>query len=166
MVRVYAVIGRANTRKTSTIRALTGAGSTQERWSLRYMEHGPADTYVHSRGLQEGDVYDSPHEFIERVSEVPVEHVIVAFANAPSSVLARSLILRPFRELAGTSLAMSCLGVTLYCLALTSELPSINLETRQAMKLPGVFAKSGASGSWVANCHASLSGAGFAHFVR
>ena len=90
MVRVYAVIGRANTRKTSTIRALTGAGSTQERWSLRYMEHGPADTYVHSRGLQEGDVYDSPHEFIERVSEVPVEHVIVALreraVERPSAV--------------------------------------------------------------------------------
>jgi hypothetical protein len=90
MVRVYAVIGRANSRKTSTIRALTGAGTTQKRWSVLYLTHGPARTYVHPRALQEGDVFESPHEFIERVSEVPVEHVIVALreraGERPSAV--------------------------------------------------------------------------------
>jgi hypothetical protein len=69
-------VGDANTRKTSTIRALTGVGRIQRHWDISYEERGPAPTYVHPPGLQEIDI--SPEDFVRQVDGAAVEHVIVA----------------------------------------------------------------------------------------
>jgi hypothetical protein len=75
-MRIWGVIGHANARKTSTIRALTGAGRKHKHWEIAYRGHGGAITYVHPPGLQEVNV--SPNKFIQQVKAAKVDHVIVA----------------------------------------------------------------------------------------
>jgi len=69
------VVGRTNTRKTSTIRALTGAGRPQPIWYIAYTA-GIMRTYVHPPALQEVGI--AAANFIAAVQSAGVDHVIVA----------------------------------------------------------------------------------------
>ena len=53
MVDVWAVIGGEHTRKTSSIRAITGVRQIEKKWKVAYVAHGNALTYVYPHGLQE-----------------------------------------------------------------------------------------------------------------
>jgi hypothetical protein len=75
MANVFAVIGNARMRKTSSIRALTGVGKVSPRWNVAYT-HGNASTYVQPPGLQETHI--PPETFIQTVNGAGVECVIVA----------------------------------------------------------------------------------------
>lgn len=75
-MEIWAVVGHANTHKTSTIRALTGVSRLRRNWNVRYDAHGTVETFVHPAGLQESNV--SPQDFIRMVNEAGVRYVIVA----------------------------------------------------------------------------------------
>lgn len=81
MVDVWVVIGEANVHKTSSIRALTGAGRTESKWKIRYHD-GDKLTYVHPSGLQE--MKKAPEGFIEKVHEAAADRVVVALRNRPA----------------------------------------------------------------------------------
>jgi len=73
---LMAVIGEANTRKSSTIRALTGAGkSRQSNWNVTYT-NGMHSTYVQLHGLQEAG--RTEHQFITDVQKAGANYVITA----------------------------------------------------------------------------------------
>lgn len=76
MITVWAVVGDANMRKTSTIRALTGVGSKRPRWDVAFTAHGTAAAYVHPAGLQEMKI--TPAKFIQEVRAAGVSRAIVA----------------------------------------------------------------------------------------
>ncbi len=82
MVDCFALVGGPNARKTSTVRALTGAGRVQPSWLIDYGNFGQIDTYVFPAGLQEMRV--SPADFIARVQAADVSRVIVALRHAPA----------------------------------------------------------------------------------
>ena len=83
------VIGEPNTRKTSTIRSLTGVGRKQHRWDVEYcpypapLPNAPSNiprlvspTYVQPAALQEVGI--TAQAFIADVNAAGVEHAIVA----------------------------------------------------------------------------------------
>jgi len=82
MAEVWAVVGHANTRKTSTIRALTGVGRVKRNWDVQYRARGTVEAYVHPPGLQESDV--SPQAFIEMANEAGARYVIIALRYEPA----------------------------------------------------------------------------------
>src|ERR1700688_1501140 len=90
MVDVWPVIGDAHTRKTTTIRALTGVRGIEKHWLVAYTPGGPAaSTYVQPGGLQEADINENT--FIADVIANGVDHVIVALRhgacrNCPDAV--------------------------------------------------------------------------------
>ena len=76
MIDAWTVIGGPNTRKSSSIRALTGVRQIERKWNVAYIAHGDAATYVLPQGLQEIRVL--PPDFIQRVNAAGVRYVIVA----------------------------------------------------------------------------------------
>jgi hypothetical protein len=77
MVDVWAVIGGEHTRKTSSIRAITGVQQIEKKWRVAYVAHGNALTYVYPHGLQENRPV-SPQDFIQAVRAANVNYVIAA----------------------------------------------------------------------------------------
>jgi hypothetical protein len=75
-VTVWAVVGRANRRKTSTIRALSGVGKLQRNWAMQHAAYGEIEAYIEPCGLQEKNI--SPQDFIDAVNEAGVHYAIVA----------------------------------------------------------------------------------------
>jgi hypothetical protein len=79
MVEVWAVVGDADTGKSSTIRALTGVSRNQVHWGVCFLIGGEGemiDTLVHPGGLQEAG--KMPEEFIDEVIAAGVDRIIVA----------------------------------------------------------------------------------------
>lgn len=75
MVDVWAVIGEANSHKTSTIRALTGVHKVESSWLVGF-QNQQLRMYVHPPGLQEVRV--SPQDFIATIMGGNYQNVIVA----------------------------------------------------------------------------------------
>jgi hypothetical protein len=69
MPNVYVILGEADARKSSTIRALTGVGQLQPGWSVATtLPLGDIWVYVQIRSLQEeADI--TPDEFIKIITE-------------------------------------------------------------------------------------------------
>lgn len=79
MVDVWVVVGKGNMRKSSTIRALTGAFGERPRWSMAYVKGGNIDTYVCAQSPQE--IGYMPPAFIKRVKKFKVNKLIVALRD-------------------------------------------------------------------------------------
>jgi hypothetical protein len=73
MAEVYAVIGEANTRKSSTVRCLTGV--SQRRLVTVMTATGPIDIFVQIQALQEATI--SPAAFIGSVANANYPRVLV-----------------------------------------------------------------------------------------
>jgi hypothetical protein len=100
MPNVYAILGESNTRKSSTVRALTGAGQLQEAWRVAMtLPPSNIEVYVQIRSLQEGNGI-TPMAFTDRITELnkwraahplkfaPVTNILIplrisAFNNCP-----------------------------------------------------------------------------------
>jgi hypothetical protein len=86
MPDVWAVIGPANARKSSTIRALTGVGNVPHPpisskaspplWDVSYLKRGPVLTFVYPCALQE--VHFDSSDFTKTVVKSGAAKVIVA----------------------------------------------------------------------------------------
>ena len=81
-MEVMVLIGAANSRKSSTIRALTGVGKSVSRqggnpnWLVIYNPGVIINTYVQSTALQEVGVL--PADFVARVGKTENKKVVVA----------------------------------------------------------------------------------------
>ena len=82
MRRVFIVVGHSGSRKSSTIRALTGAGPPRV-FQIMQINDTILDIYVHHVSLQEKKI--TPDEFIARVEELDGNpDVLVALRTRPS----------------------------------------------------------------------------------
>jgi hypothetical protein len=69
MPNVYAILGEADTRKSSTVRALTGAGQLQPGWIVATtLPLGNIEVYVQIRSLQE-EKGITPKDFINIIGK-------------------------------------------------------------------------------------------------
>lgn len=79
MVSVYTILGESNTRKSSTIRALTGAGQHKE--IMIAMPSGNIDVFVSISALQEAGM--DPQQFINEVVSCGYKNVLVPLRIFP-----------------------------------------------------------------------------------
>lgn len=95
MIECWAIIGAGNTRKSSTMRALTGAFGRQSRWKLAR----PADAggvrsvtaFVDTTSPQERKVFLSPDEFAQVIQDAIREHGVThAFVCLRPTTVRRS----------------------------------------------------------------------------
>ena len=65
----WAIVGDGNTRKTATVRALTGAGRVEAGWSVRIGSDPPqgAKTIVYVKSPQEGGTKHLPAQLVAEV---------------------------------------------------------------------------------------------------
>lgn len=73
MVTVYAILGDSNTRKSSTVRALTGVAQRKEVRVATVA--GDIDVFVNIKSLQEANI--SPQQFIREVAAGEYTNVLV-----------------------------------------------------------------------------------------
>jgi hypothetical protein len=73
MVEVYAILGDANARKSSTVRALTGAAQRALRTVAT--NAGNIDIFVQISSLQESTI--SPADFIQEITNLGCRYVLV-----------------------------------------------------------------------------------------
>ena len=67
MPNVYAILGEANARKSSTVRALTGVTMQYNPWTVATTPPtGNIDIYVEIRALQELNI--QPQEFVDKIA--------------------------------------------------------------------------------------------------
>lgn len=80
-MKFWAVVGDANTRKSSTIRALTGVRTSHPTWQLRLSGIGDVSAYVEVSSPQERYPRLSPAAFVKRVRDLtrgtPTDYVLV-----------------------------------------------------------------------------------------
>lgn len=82
MVRFWVVVGDGDTRKSATVRALTGVSKAEQHWQVAYSGWGNQRTYVELSGLQEQQpVYCQPRDFIDRVEAAGVDYAILALRH-------------------------------------------------------------------------------------
>ena len=74
MPTVYAILGDSNSRKSSTVRALTGA-SQYGHWSLTTLAGNLPDFYVQVSSLQEKGI--SPQDFIAKITAIGRQNILV-----------------------------------------------------------------------------------------
>ena len=68
MPNVYAILGDSNTRKSSTVRALTGVFQGHSAWNVATTTHPPLDVHVEVSSLQESNI--SPQGFVDIIDAV------------------------------------------------------------------------------------------------
>jgi hypothetical protein len=70
MPNVYAILGESDTRKSSTVRALTGVPMQYDAWSVATPTSptGSIDVYVQIKALQEAEI--SAQDFVEKIDNV------------------------------------------------------------------------------------------------
>jgi hypothetical protein len=73
MPNVYAILGDSNTRKSSTVRALTGAPMQHNPWSVATTPPtGNIEVYVQIKALQEDNINEE--QFVGKIAEVDQYH--------------------------------------------------------------------------------------------
>lgn len=84
MIRYWAIIGAGNTRKSSTMRALTGAFGCKPCWGLARSDGGRAETveaFIDTTSPQERKVFLTPNGLVQIIQKAhalrPVSHVLV-----------------------------------------------------------------------------------------
>lgn len=75
----WAVVGAANSYKSSTIRSLTGAFGTKPVWKMQ-IQGAPRDIYVETSAPQEGNT-KTPTDIITDVSNAPVSGLVIALRH-------------------------------------------------------------------------------------
>lgn len=81
LVVFWVVAGEANTRKTSAIRALSGAGRRQKEWDLE-VGGQPTKAYIEMTSPQELPQPLSPQDIVARVSARPlVTHLLISLRH-------------------------------------------------------------------------------------
>ncbi len=84
MKQVFIVIGKSGSRKSSTIRALTGAGSGQKVLQIRTSHNETINVFVCNTSLQEDKI--TPENFVQEVEkhqEKP-DYILVALRDKAS----------------------------------------------------------------------------------
>jgi hypothetical protein len=82
MPNVYAILGDSNTRKSSTVRALTGVSQWQSDWEVaRTLPTGNIDVYVQIKALQEDNINEQ--EFVRKIAEH--DQVLIKLGRPPVS---------------------------------------------------------------------------------
>lgn len=100
MPDIYAILGDSNTRKSSTVRALTGAPMQYDTWTVaRTPPTGNIDVYIEIKALQESDI--QPQDFVNKIADLDkflikqghhtVNHILIplrisAFNNFPDGI--------------------------------------------------------------------------------
>ena len=105
MPDVYALFGDSNTRKSSTVRALTGAAQLQEAWRVATtLPPSNIEVYIQIRSLQEGNPGITPKAFTDKITSLnkwrathplkyaPVTNILIplrisAFNNCPDGAV-------------------------------------------------------------------------------
>ena len=75
MPNVYVVIGDANTKKSSVIRALSGV-DRRDNYLIEDLEGNTLNIFIQIRSLQESKI--SIQEFMDYIVEKNIENVLVA----------------------------------------------------------------------------------------
>ena len=78
MPNVYAILGDSNTRKSSTVRALTGAPMQYDAWSVATSPAGNIDVYVQIQALQEAKI-NAP-DFVKKIADVDQYRITRGFS--------------------------------------------------------------------------------------
>jgi hypothetical protein len=75
MPDVYAILGESNTRKSSTVRALTGVPSEHYAWTVATPTSptGSINVYVQIMALQESGI--DPEDFIKKIIRIDKEQI-------------------------------------------------------------------------------------------
>ena len=68
MPNVYAILGESNTRKSSTLRALTGVPMKYDTWSVATSPTVNIDVYIKIRALQEAGI-NAP-DFVKKIADL------------------------------------------------------------------------------------------------
>lgn len=77
-IKFWAVVGDSNTRKTSTIRALSGTGQRKDCWDLglTHPTHITVKAYIETSAPQEQDSKPSPSEIVKRLNNASIKHEV------------------------------------------------------------------------------------------
>jgi len=85
MPNVYAILGAADTHKSSTVRALTGVSQWQSAWNVATPTHPALDFHVEVVSLQESNI--SPEGFVERINAVNLNRASLKFPNVANILI-------------------------------------------------------------------------------
>ena len=78
MPNVYAILGESNTRKSSTVRALTGVPMQYDAWSVATTSPtGNIDVYVQIQALQEAKI--NAQDFVKKIANVDQYRIKLGF---------------------------------------------------------------------------------------
>lgn len=78
MPNVYAILGDSNTRKSSTVRALTGVPMQYDAWSVATTSPtGNIDVYVQIQALQEAKI--NAQDFVKKIANIDQYRIKLGF---------------------------------------------------------------------------------------
>lgn len=84
--KVYIILGKSNSRKSSVLRCLTGCPVTQGNWHMRLVSGTAEDFYVSVTSPQERNKIGIPvNEFIQEISERNENKLIIALQSRSTS---------------------------------------------------------------------------------
>jgi hypothetical protein len=84
--KVYIILGKSNSRKSSVLRCLTGCAVTQGEWNMRLLSGTVEDFYISVTSPQERNKIGIPvNEFIQEISERNENKLIIALQSRSTS---------------------------------------------------------------------------------
>jgi len=83
MADVYVILGNGNTRKSSTIRALTGVAGRQVQFNVARLNQPIIPVFVSAAALQEKN--QGPQAFIQLINGKDYQHALIALRDRPAN---------------------------------------------------------------------------------
>ena len=83
MPNVYVILGDSNTRKSSTMRALTGVRRQSDSWEIANGAGGVDIFYIRTMSLQEAGI--TPQVFVETINRLVISNVFISLRINPST---------------------------------------------------------------------------------
>jgi hypothetical protein len=151
MPNVYAILGESNTGKSSTVRALTGAGQLQEAWRVATtLPPSNIEVYVQIRSLQE-EKGIQPMALTDRITELnkwraahpnnyaPVTNLLIplrisAFNNCPDG----AAYLKHFASVGWNIMPIVVLGAAVLPAGLPVRVPTLSIPGSASMPANGI----------------------------
>jgi len=82
MPNVYVILGDSNTRKSSTMRALTGVRQESDSWEMATGAKGVDIFYIRTMSLQEAGI--TPQVFVKTINQLVVSNIFISLRIKPS----------------------------------------------------------------------------------